>query len=46
MFLIASKIGELLASYQNYSAKLVGKQGGEILIAAQVKSWQDSLEGI
>jgi hypothetical protein len=28
----------LLESYQDYSAKLVGKQEGEFLIAALVKS--------
>jgi hypothetical protein len=38
IFLIASQIDELLKSYQDYSAKLVGKQGGEFLIAALVKS--------
>jgi hypothetical protein len=34
---MASKIGELLGSYQEYPAKSVGKQGKEFLIAAQVK---------
>jgi hypothetical protein len=38
IFLIASQIDESLESYQDYSAKLVGKQGGEFLIAALVKS--------
>jgi hypothetical protein len=38
IFLIASQINELLESYQDYSAKSVGKQGGEFLIAALVKS--------
>jgi hypothetical protein len=39
-------IGELLGSYQEYAAKSVGKQGREFLIAALVKSYQDSLSGI
>jgi hypothetical protein len=38
IFLIASQIDESLGSYQDYSAKLVGKQGGEFMIAALVKS--------
>jgi hypothetical protein len=38
IFLIASQIDESLESYQDYSAKSVGKQGGEFLIAALVKS--------
>jgi hypothetical protein len=38
IFLIASEIGELLESYQEYPAKSVGKQGDELLIAALVKS--------
>jgi magnesium-transporting ATPase (P-type) len=38
IFLIDIKIGLLLGSYQNYSAKLVGKQGGEFPIAALAKS--------
>jgi hypothetical protein len=38
IFLIASKTGELLRSYQEYAAKSVGKQGEEFLIAALVKS--------
>jgi hypothetical protein len=46
IFLIASKIGELLGSYREYSAKSTGKQGGEFLIAALVKSQQDYLSGI
>jgi hypothetical protein len=46
IFLIASKIGESLGSYQEYPAKLVGKQREEFLIAAQVKSWQDSLSRV
>jgi hypothetical protein len=37
-FLIASKIGESLGSYQEYPAKSVGKQGEEFLIAALVIS--------
>jgi hypothetical protein len=43
---IFSKICELLGSYQEYPAKSVGKQGEEFLIAALVKSNQDSLLGI
>jgi hypothetical protein len=35
---IASKIGELLGSYQEYPAKLVGKRGGDFLIAVLVIS--------
>jgi hypothetical protein len=38
IFLIASQVDESLESYQDYSAKLEGKQGGEFLIAALVKS--------
>jgi hypothetical protein len=38
IFPIASQIDELLESYQDYAAKSVGKQGGEFLIAALVKS--------
>jgi hypothetical protein len=38
IFPIASQIDESLESYQDYSAKSVGKQGGEFLIAALVKS--------
>jgi hypothetical protein len=38
IFLIASQIDESLKRYQDYSAKSVGKQGGEFLIAALVKS--------
>jgi hypothetical protein len=38
MFLIASKICELLRSYQEYPAKSVGKKREEFLIAALVKS--------
>jgi uncharacterized membrane protein len=36
IFLIASKIGELLGSYQEYPAKSVGKQVEELLIATLV----------
>jgi hypothetical protein len=38
IILIASKIGELLWSYQEYPAKVAGKQGEEFLIAALEKS--------
>jgi hypothetical protein len=38
IFPIASQIDESLESYQDYAAKSVGKQGGEFLIAALVKS--------
>jgi hypothetical protein len=37
IFLIARNIGDKLRSYQEYPAKLVGKQGKEFLIAALVK---------
>jgi hypothetical protein len=40
--MIAIKSGELLRSYQEYPAKSVGKQAEEFLIAALVKSYQDS----
>jgi hypothetical protein len=43
---MASKISGSLGSYQKYSAKSVGKQGEEFLIAALVKSLQDSLSEI
>jgi hypothetical protein len=38
IFLIISKIGESLGSYQEYFAKSVGKQGEEFLIVALVQS--------
>jgi hypothetical protein len=38
IFLMNSKIGESLRSYQEYPAKSVGKQGEEFPIAALVKS--------
>jgi hypothetical protein len=38
IFLIASKIGELLGSYQEYPAKLTGKLGEEFLIDGLVKN--------
>jgi hypothetical protein len=38
IFLISSKVGELLWSYQEYPGKSVGKQGEELLIATLVKS--------
>jgi hypothetical protein len=38
IFLIGSKIGELLQSYQEYLAKSVFKQRKEFLIAAQEKN--------
>jgi hypothetical protein len=43
IFQIADKINELIGSYQEYPAKSVGKQEEEFLIAALVKSWQNSL---
>jgi hypothetical protein len=46
MFLIASKISESLGRYQEYPAKLVGKQEEEFFMAALVKSWQDTLSGV
>jgi hypothetical protein len=38
IFPIASQMDDSLESYQDYSAKSVGKQGGEFLIAVLVKS--------
>jgi hypothetical protein len=38
IFLIAGKIGESLGSYQEYSAKSMGKQVGEFLISLLEKS--------
>jgi hypothetical protein len=35
---MASKIGELLGSYQEYTAKSVGNQGEEFLIVVLEKS--------
>jgi hypothetical protein len=46
IFLIASKIGELLGRYQEYPAKSVGKQEVGFLIVAIAKNYQDSLSGI
>jgi hypothetical protein len=37
LFLIASTIGELLGSYQEYTAKLLGKQKEEFLMEAEEK---------
>jgi hypothetical protein len=46
IFLMASKIGKSLGSYQEYPAKLLVKQVLQFLMDAQLKNWQDSLSGI
>jgi hypothetical protein len=40
IFLIASKIGESLGSFQEYPDKLMSEQGDTFLIVTLVKDWQ------